>query len=71
MIERTRFDRRAFRTLIEHADIDNPHAAEVALNTRQRALLELSAVHTVAAMADVLDEVVERCGRTAALPTSS
>jgi len=68
MIERTGFDRRAFRTLIEHADIDKHHGDEVfgvidelELTTQQSTLLGLSAMHTVVAIAAVIDEVVDRC----------
>lgn len=67
LVDRTGFDRRAFRTMIEHADLDRGHAEDVfrvadAVPARDRLvdLLESSAVHTVLGMAAVLDEIVDR-----------
>jgi hypothetical protein len=68
LIKRTGFDRRAFRTIIEHADIDNRHGDEVfrlvdelALGPSLSGLLGLSSMHTVVAMAAVIDEIIDRC----------
>jgi hypothetical protein len=68
LIERTRFDRRAFRTIMEHADIDKRHGDEVFRLVDELApspplsnLLGLSGMHTVVAMAAVIDELIDRC----------
>lgn len=68
LIERSGLDRRAFRTVLEHAAIDQGHGEDVfllvddlALDPRRSALVGLSAMHTVVAMAAVIDEVVDRC----------
>ena len=68
LIERTGFDRRAFRTIMEHAVIDNRHGDEVfrlvdelALGAPLSNLLGLSSMHTVVAMAAVIDELIDRC----------
>jgi hypothetical protein len=67
LIERTGFDRRAFRTVLEHAVIDNRHGEEVfqlvdelALSAPLSSLLGLSGMHTVVAMAAVMDEIIDR-----------
>jgi hypothetical protein len=68
LVERTAFDRRAFRTLYEHADLDHGHGEEMfrlldelrlppALST----LVGLSGMHTVVGVAAVIEEVVDRC----------
>jgi pyrroloquinoline quinone (PQQ) biosynthesis protein C len=66
--ERTGFDRRAFRTLYEHADLDQGHGDEIfelldelPLGPDLTRLLGLSGMHTMANVAAVLDEVVDRC----------
>jgi hypothetical protein len=68
LIERTGFDSRAFRTIMEHSVIDNSHGGavfhlidELTLSARLSSLLGLSAMHTVAAMAAVLHELIDRC----------
>lgn len=68
LVERTGFDRSAFRTMIEHADLDQGHAEDVfrvvdglGVDQDLSALLGMSAMHTVAGMAAVLGEVVDRC----------
>jgi Iron-containing redox enzyme len=68
LIERTSFDRRAFRTILEHAVIDNCHGEdlfrlvdELALSAPLSNLLGLSSMHTVVAMAAVIDEFIGRC----------
>jgi hypothetical protein len=69
LIERTGWDRRAFKTILEHAVVDQSHGDEVfalvdelALSAPLSTVLGLSGVHTVAAMAAVIDEIVERAG---------
>ncbi len=66
LIARTGFDRRAFRTLLEHAELDRGHGEELIelvdrlpLSTDQVQLLGLSALNTVLGVAAVIDEVVE------------
>jgi hypothetical protein len=68
LIESTRFDRRAFRTILEHAVIDNRHGDEVfrlvdelVLSAPLSNLLGLSGMHSVVAMAAVIDELIDRC----------
>lgn len=68
LIERTGFDRRAFRTILEHAVIDNCHGEDVfrlvdelTLSAPLSSLLGLSSMHTVVAMAAVIDEFIDRC----------
>jgi pyrroloquinoline quinone (PQQ) biosynthesis protein C len=67
LIDRTGFERAAFRTIIEHADLDEGHADDVfrivddlPLDDDLGALLGMSARHTVAGMAAVFDEVTDR-----------
>jgi hypothetical protein len=64
LVARTGHPRRAFRTLAEHAELDPHHAHELratidalALTSEQEALLGLSAMHTVAALAAAFDEI--------------
>jgi Iron-containing redox enzyme len=64
LVARTGHPRRAFRTLAEHASLDPHHAEELRavidslpLRSEQAALLGLSALHTVAALAAAFDEV--------------
>jgi hypothetical protein len=66
LMERTGYERRAFRTLIEHADIDQTHGEEVLqlIDALPWApdLVDLvcsSAVHTVSGVAAVIGEVVD------------
>lgn len=64
----------AFRTMLEHADLDRDHAAELAdlldrlpLSSRHSEALGLSAISTVAGLTRVLQEVADRLaanGRT-------
>lgn len=68
LIERTGYDRPVFRTMLEHAVLDEGHSEglfrlvdELPLGTDLVKLLGSSAVHTVLGMADVLDEIVARC----------
>jgi pyrroloquinoline quinone (PQQ) biosynthesis protein C len=65
LIERTGLDRRAFRTLFEHAELDSGHAAEIGrvldrltLTSDERSLVGISAVHTVTMLARFFDELV-------------
>lgn len=67
LIERTGFDRRAFRALREHSVVDERHGDEVfalvdaiAPTPPLSTVLGLSGLHTVGAMAAVMDEIVER-----------
>lgn len=67
LIRRTGFERAAFRTMIEHADLDEDHAGdlfrlvdELPLGPELSLLLGMSAMHTVVGMAAVLEEVVDR-----------
>jgi hypothetical protein len=62
----TGFERRAFRTLLEHARLDDGHARALddtldalPLSSEHAALLGMSAMYTVAAVARLLDQVAE------------
>jgi hypothetical protein len=68
LVERTDFDRAAFRTLYEHADLDQGHGDEIfdlldelTLPPELSSLLGLSGMHTVVGVAAVIEEVVDRC----------
>jgi hypothetical protein len=68
LVDRTGFDRRAFRTLYEHADLDQGHGDEIfelldelELDPELSTLLGLSGMHTVRGVAGVIEEVVQRC----------
>ena len=67
LVERTGFDRRAFRALEEHSVVDERHGDEVFALVDEMSptpvlssLLGLSGMHTVAAMAAVMEEIGER-----------
>jgi hypothetical protein len=67
LVERTGFDRRAFRALEEHSVVDERHGDEVfalvdgmSPTPALSAVLGLSGMHTVTAMAAVMDEIVDR-----------
>lgn len=69
LIQRTGFDRAAFRTLIAHAERDPDHAVElddlldhIELTTAQWELVSLSAMNTMHLLACVLDEIVQAGG---------
>jgi Iron-containing redox enzyme len=69
LVERTGYDPHAFRAIREHAVVDQAHGDEVFALVDELALSEplsvvvgLSAMHTVASMAGVIDEIVERAG---------
>ena len=69
LIRRTGHDPAAFRTLIAHAERDPDHRDEldelldrIQLTSDQWLLVSLSAMHSVHALASVLDEVVETAG---------
>jgi hypothetical protein len=66
LIQRTGYDRAAFRTLIAHAERDPDHAVElddlldnIELTTKQWELVSLSAINTVHLLACVLDDIVQ------------
>lgn len=66
LIQRTGLPRRAFRTLLEHAELDPGHGDEIfsmldetALSDPLSALLGLSAMHTVVTLAAVIDGIVD------------
>lgn len=66
LMERTGFPPRAFRTLIEHAALDPGHGDEIfgmldelSLSEDLSAVLGLSAMHTVVALAEVIEAVVD------------
>ena len=70
LIQRTGFDRAAFRTLIAHAERDPDHAVElddlldqIELTTAQWELVSLSAMNTVHLLACVLDAIVQAAPR--------
>lgn len=67
LVERTGYDPRAFRALREHSVVDEHHGDEVfalidelSAGPSRTTLLGLSGLHTVAAMAAVMDEIVDR-----------
>jgi hypothetical protein len=67
LIQRTGLDRRAFRAILEHAVVDQSHGHELfdlvdelPLRPSLSAVLGLSGMHTVGAMAALMDEIVER-----------
>lgn len=67
LVVRTGHPRAAFRTLIEHAELDPTHAQELheainglRLNPEQSTLIGLSAMHTVAALAAACEELTQR-----------
>lgn len=67
LIARTGLTRRAFRTLLAHADLDLDHREDLnrtldalPLTSEQRSVLGLSAMHSVHLLARCIDEVVER-----------
>ena len=69
LIVRTGHDREAFRTLIAHADRDPDHRDEldelldrIRLTSDQWLLVSISAMHSVHALACVLDELVRVAG---------
>jgi hypothetical protein len=69
LIARTEHDPAAFRTLIAHADRDPDHRDEldalldgIPLTSDQWLLVSVSALHSVHALASVLDDVVEAAG---------
>jgi heme oxygenase-like protein len=66
LIVRTGLDRRAFRTLLLHAELDPEHGDEInqlldalALTPGQSEVLSLSAIHTVHMLARATDEAIE------------
>ena len=68
---RTGYHPPAFRTLLEHADLDPHHADDLyetidrlPLTREQSSVIGLSAMHTVATQARLFDEIVERAGRS-------
>ncbi|MGN6795214.1 MAG: iron-containing redox enzyme family protein [Streptosporangiaceae bacterium] len=68
----------AFRTMLEHADLDVDHAAELAdlldrlpLSTSHNEALGLSAISTVAGLTRVLNEVSDRLAGWARAPDRS
>lgn len=68
LMERTGFPPQAFRTLVEHAELDPGHGDEIfvmldrlSLSPDLFALLGLSAMHTVVALAEVIEAVVDGC----------
>ena len=68
---RTGYEAPAFRTLLEHADLDPHHADELyktidrlPLTREQSSVIGLSAMHTVATQALLFDEIVDRAGRS-------
>ncbi len=67
LIARTGLTRRAFRTLLAHAELDPHHRDDLnrtldslPLTPEQRSVLALSAMHSVHLLARCLDEVAER-----------
>lgn len=67
-MERTGFPAQAFRTLIEHAQLDPGHGDEIFLMLDQLSLspelsgvLGISAMHTVVTLAEVIEAVVDSC----------
>jgi hypothetical protein len=73
LIVRTGHDRAAFRTLIAHADRDPDHRDEldelldrIRLTSDQWLLVSISAMHSVHALACVLDELVQAAGTDSA-----
>jgi pyrroloquinoline quinone (PQQ) biosynthesis protein C len=74
LIQRTGYDRAAFRTLIAHAERDPDHAVElddlldhIELTTEQWELVSLSAINTMHLLACVLKDIVQ----AAAAPPSA
>ena len=66
LVDRTGYDRRAFRTLFEHADLDHHHADELhrtldrlSLAPANSTLVGMSAMHTVTTLAHIFDEIVD------------
>jgi hypothetical protein len=66
IISRTGFSPRAFRTVIEHADLDPHHETELydlldslALTWQQSEVLGLSAMHSLHMVSLTLDEIIE------------
>ena len=73
LIARTGHDKAAFRTLIAHADRDPDHRDEldelldrIQLTRDQWLLVSISAMHSVHALACVLDELVQAAGTDSA-----
>ena len=66
LVARTGYDRRAFRTLFEHADLDHDHADELhrtldglSLTPATSTLVGVSAMHTITTLARIFDEIVD------------
>lgn len=79
MTERTGFPARAFRTLLEHAQLDPGHGEEVFglldelhLTEQLSGVLGVSAMHTVVSLAAVIDGIVDGgAGDTGSAPPPS
>ncbi len=74
LIDRTGFDRRAFRTLIAHGELDPHHRADLdemldalPLTYEQSTVIGLSGIFSADMLARVIEEVVEAGGRSAQL----